>query len=346
MVKAGGLTPRRGFATLRLMSRLRLLLLAIWVALLAVPQPCPAPIVYRPGEGFETKGQAASQATPKKQLEYGIDLEKKQQWDDALASHRMLLRRWPTSIHAADAQFHIGYCQEQQRDYYKAFLSYQKVIDTYQGFERFDEVLQRQFKIGNLFLAGERVKIWGIKTFPSMDKAVEIFEKVIKNGPYSDVAQQAQMAIGYAREKGKRYDDAVAAYRTLIEKYPTSPLIEEAYFNVALAFFKAATKAEYDQGYANKAVEAFNEYLVKFPSGSKVAVARDHIARVQTDQARGLFEIASYYDKQRDSNAALVYYNELIARHPQSSYAKNAQERVELLRRQVALQPSPTETKR
>jgi outer membrane protein assembly factor BamD len=328
------------------MSRPRLLILVVWAALLAVPQRCPAPIVYRPGEGFETKGQAESQVTPKSQLEYGIELEKKREWDDALASHRMLLRRWPTSIHAPDAQFHVGYCQEQQQDYFKAFLSYQKVIDSYQGFDKFDEVLQRQFKIGNLFLAGERVKFMGIKTFPSMDKAVEIFEKVIKNGPYSEVAQQAQMAIGYAREKQKRYDDAVAAYRTLIEKYPASPLLEEAYFNVALTFFKAATKAEYDQGYANKAVEAFNEYLVKFPGGGKTAVARDYIVRVQTDQARGLYEVAHYYDKQKDFSAALVYYNELIARHPKSSYAKQAQARMELLRRQVALQPPPSETPR
>lgn len=328
------------------MSRFISVVLLTALVLMAAAPPCPAPIVYRPGEGFETKGQAAQQATPKAQLDYGIELEKKRQWDDALSSHRQLLRRWPTSIHAAEAQFHIGYCQEQQREYFKAFQSYQKVIDSYQGFEKFDEVLQRQFKIGNLFLAGERVKFLGVKTFPSMDKAVEIFEKVIKNGPYGEVAQQAQMAIGYAREKAKRYDDAVAAYRTLIEKYPASALLEEAYFNVALTFFKAATKAEYDQGYANKAVESFNEYLVKFPSGTKTAVARDYIVRVQTDQARGLYEVAHYYDKQKDFSAALVYYNELIARHPQSSYAKDAHARVELLRRQVALQPPPSETKR
>ncbi|MBI5396669.1 MAG: tetratricopeptide repeat protein [Verrucomicrobia bacterium] len=328
------------------MSRIRLFALVALLALMAAPPPCPAPIVYRPGEGFETKGQAAQQATPKAQLEYGIELEKKREWDNALGSYRQLLRRWPTSIHAAEAQFHIGYCQEQQREYFKAFQSYQKVIDSYQGFEKFDEVLQRQFKIGNLFLSGERMKLFGVKTFPSMDKAVEIYEKVIKNGPYSEVAQQAQMAIGYAREKQKRYDDSVAAYRALIEKYPTSQLMEEAYFNVGLAFFKAATKAEYDQGYANKAVEAFNEYLVKFPSGSKTAVARDYIVRVQTDQARGLYEVAHYYDKQKDFSSALVYYNELIARHPQSSYAKEAHARVEMLRRQVALQPPPSETKR
>ncbi len=334
------------FATLRWMSRFGLRFLFLLLGLLTAPLPCPAPIVYRPGEGWETKGQAASQATPKAQLEHGQELEKKREWDDATTSYRMLLRRWPTSIHAADAQFHIAYCQEQQRDYYKAFLSYQKVIDSYQGFEKFDEVLQRQFKIGNLFLAGERVKFFGFPTFPSMDKAVEIFEKVIKNGPYSEVAQQAQMAIGYAREKQKQYDDAVAAYRKLVEKYSSSPIVEEAYFNVGLAYFKAATKAEYDQGYANKSIEAFNEYLVKFSTGSKTAVARDYIARVQTDQARGLFEVANYYDKQKDLNAALVYYNELIARHPQSSYAKDAQARMELLRRQVALQPPPLEAKR
>ena len=322
------------------MRRSGLFLLFGLVVLFVAAPPCPAPIVYRPGEGWETKGQAGAMANPKAQLEHGLDFEKAGEWNDAMAAYRNLLRRWPTASNTAEAQFRIGYCQEQLRDYYKAFLSYQKVVETYQGFEKFDEVLQRQFKIGNLFLSGERVKVFGVKTFPSMDRATEIYEKVIKNGPYSDVAQQAQMAIGYAREKQKRFDEAVAAYQKLIEKYPNSPLLEEAYFNVGMAYYKAATKAEYDQGYANKAVDAFNEYLVKFPNGSKAAIARDNITKVRTDQARGLFEIAHYYDKSKDYASALVYYNELIARHPQSQYAKDAQSRIEFLRRQVALKSS------
>jgi len=324
------------------MSRSSLVLLVVLTVWLAWPATSPAPIVYRPGEGWETKGQAQAAGSPKAQIDQGLEFEKRSAWDDAISSYRLLLRRWPTSMHAAEAQFRIGYCQEQQRDYYRAFLSYQKVIESYQGFEKFTEVIQRQYKIGNLFLAGERVKIMGIRTLPSMDRAVEIYEKVLKNAPYSEIAPSAQMAIGYAREKQKRYDEAVAAYRKLIEKYPTCSLVEEAYFNVGLAYFRAAHKSEYDQGYANRAVDGFNEYITKYPAGSKVAVARDCITKVKVDQARGLYQVASYYDKQKDFSSALVYYNELIARHPQSSYAQQAQSRMELLRRLAALNSPPS----
>ena len=323
------------------MHRFRIVALAVLATLLAFPARCPAPIVYRPGEGWEVKGSATAAATPKDQLEQGKEFEKVRNWVDAMGSYRMLLKRWPTSIHAGEAQFRIGYCQEQQRDYFKAYLSYQKVVDSYQGFDKFDEVIQRQYKIGNLFLAGERVKFLFIKTFPSMDRTCEIYEKVIKNAPYSEIAPSAQMAIGYAREKQKRFDDAVAAYQKLIEKYPRCSLVEEAYFNVGLAYFRAATRAEYDQGYANKAVEAFNEYRAKFPGGSKLDIAREHIVKVQTDQARGLFEVARFYDKQKEFTAALVYYNELIARHPQSSYCAEAKQRVEAVRRLAALKAAP-----
>ncbi|MFA6560917.1 MAG: outer membrane protein assembly factor BamD [Verrucomicrobiia bacterium] len=323
------------------MHRFRIVVLAVMATLLAFPARCPAPIIYRPGEGWETKGSAIAAATPKDQLEQGKEFEKVRNWNDAMASYRMLLKRWPTSIHAGEAQFRVGYCQEQQRDYYRAFLSYQKVAESYQGFDKFDELIQRQYKIGNLFLAGERVKFFFIKTFPSMDRAVEIYEKVIKNAPYSDIAPSAQMAIGYAREKQKKFDEAVAAYQKLIEKYPRSSLAEEAYFNIGLAYYRAATRSEYDQGYANKAVDAFNEYRAKFPGGSKLDIAREHITKVQTDQARGLFEVARFYDKQKELTAALVYYNELIARHPKSSYCEEAKQRVEVLRRLAALKPAP-----
>ncbi len=323
------------------MYRFRILALVAVATLLAFPARCPAPIIYRPGEGWETKGSATVAVTPKDQLEQGKEFEKVQNWDDAMSSYRLLLKRWPTSIHAGEAQFRIGYCQEQQRDYYKAFLSYQKVVDSYQGFDKFDELIQRQYKIGNLFLAGERVKFLFIKTFPSMDRTVEIYEKVIKNAPYSDIAPSAQMAIGYAREKQKRFDEAVAAYQKLIEKYPRSSLVEEAYFNIGLAYYRAATRAEYDQGYANKAVDAFNEYRTKYPGATKADIAREHITKVQTDQARGLFEVARFYDRQKEIAGALVYYNELIARHPKSSYSEEAKQRVEVLRRLAALKPGP-----
>jgi len=47
-------------------------------------------------------------------------------------------------------------------------------------------------------------KLWGyIPLYHSMDKTAGMFDKIVQNGPYSDVAPRAQLSIG-ARAKKRR----------------------------------------------------------------------------------------------------------------------------------------------
>jgi outer membrane protein assembly factor BamD len=304
-----------------------LLLLAL--LFLVFPKPSPAPLIYQPGEGWTYQGAAEIMDNPKDQLELGKKYEGKKNWDDAIASYLYILRKWPTSEQAQEAQYRIGLCREGMRDFYKAFLSYQRAINKWPSHPRFEDMLERMFKIGNLFLAGERQKVWRIKTLPSMDKTVEIYEGLIRAGPQSKWAPQAQFNIGLAREKQRAYDEAVLAYQKLIDRYPDSLQVETAYYQIGAAYANASRRAEYDKSAADKAVEAFQEYLARYPQGDKAMEAKRTMAKVRAEQARGLYEIARFYDKQKKSPAALIYYNDLITHFPDSKYTVVAKQRVE-----------------
>lgn len=265
---------------------------------------------------------------PKDQLELGKKYESKRNWDDAMASYLYILRKWPASEQAQDAQYRIGLCREGRRDFYKAFLAYQKCISRWPAHPKFDEILEREFKIGNLFLAGERQKIWIIKTFPSWDRTVEIYEGMIRSGPQSKWAPQAQFNIGLAREKQKSYEEAVLAYQKVIERYPDSEQVETAYHQIGVAHQKASNKAEYDASAADKAVEAYQEYLARYPKGVHAADADKSITKLQNEQARGMYQIAHFYEKSHRPKAAMIYYNDLISRFPSSKYTDIAKRRV------------------
>lgn len=304
------------------------LLLLVAALCVAFPRRSPAPLIYQPGEGWTYQGTAEIMDNPKDQVELGKKYESKKNWDDAIASYLYVLRKWPASDSAQEAQFRIGMCREGMRDFYKAFLAYQKCLTRWPSHPRFDEVLEREFKIGNLFLAGERQKIWIIKTFPSMDRTVEIYEGLIRSGPQSKWAPQAQFNIGLAREKQKAYEEAVAAYQKLNERYPDSDQVEAGYYQIGAAYNRASNKAEYDASAADKAVEAFQEYLARYPKGAHVADAEKMIAKLQTEQARGMYEVARFYEKSHKPKAAMIYYNELIARFPESKFTDIAKRRV------------------
>ena len=303
----------------------------LFVLCLAWPQVSPAPLIYRPGQGWETSGEGEVEGTSKAQLAKAQKLEKEKNFEQAAVAYRMLVKTWPLSPNAAEAQYRYACCLLEVGEPIKAFKELQKTIESYPDTPYFNEILQKQYEIGNMFLSGERLRVWSIPTFPSMDKTVEIYETVIKNGPYSEIAPLAQMKIGFAREKQKNYKAAVEAYENLIRKYPNSDLVDDAQFQIGFSYMSAARAADYDQTATRRAITAYQDYLTRYPKSEKVEQAQANIDKLRAEQARGLFNIARWYDWKDESTSALIYYNEVIQKYPESDLAKRAKERVEQL---------------
>ncbi len=130
----------------------------------------------------------------------------------AIGTYRKLIKQYPASSIAPDAQYWIGHLLEEQGDYYKAFKEYQKVIENYPSYKKFNDILEREYQIGNLYLSGEKLKLLGMAILPAVDKSIEIFETIVRTAPYSPIASRAQFNIGDAYRKIKHYSEAVPEY--------------------------------------------------------------------------------------------------------------------------------------
>lgn len=314
---------------------LRLFLLILCV--LALPYPCPAPLIYRAGEGWSYEsvgGGAWEKARAKDQLEVAESSFEKKDYRVAFKAARRVVKRWPLSDYAPRAQYLLGRIYEAQGKDEKAFKAYQALLEKYPKMDNYQEVLQRQFEICNRFLGGQWFKLWGvIPFFPSMDKTATMFEKVVKNGPYSEVAPQAQMNIGEAREKQKDFPKAVKAYEKAADVYhDQKDVAADAQYKAGLAYNKQAKKAEYDQSVAGKAIATFSDFNSLYPEDQRVDEAQGYIRSLRTEQARGSYEIARFYEKKGRYNGALIYYNDVLTKDENSEYAADARRRIEQLR--------------
>ncbi|MBU6402759.1 MAG: tetratricopeptide repeat protein, partial [Verrucomicrobia bacterium] len=248
------------------MSRWLLRFTLIGLGLLVLPHRCPAPLVYRPGEGWTYEsvgGKDWHRTRAKDQLAVAQEAFDKKDYRLALKAARRTVQQWPYSDYAPQAQYLIGRCYSARGMDEKAFKQYQKLLEKYPKIPNYHEVLMRQFEIANRYLAGEWFKLWGyIPFFPSMEKTAKMYEDLIKNGPYSDVAPQAQLSIGAAREKQKDYPKAVAAYEKAADRYRDQKKVAaDALFKEGLAFQKLAERAEYDQSTAGKAINTFSDFI-------------------------------------------------------------------------------------
>jgi outer membrane protein assembly factor BamD len=307
--------------------------LALFLTLVSLTPRLPAPLIYRPGEGWEVEGQNQVGENSQEQLDKALALEKANKLDEAQAAYRTLVKAWPLSPNAPEAQFRSAVMLYKLFDFQRAFKEFQKCVDNYPDSPRFKETLKYQYDIGCLFLEGERQKLWKIPTLPSMDKAVEMFEQIIKNGPYSDYAAMAQLKIGFAREKQRKWDESVKAYQELIRHYPKSDLADDAQYQIGYTYMLASKEAVYDQTSTHRSITGFEDYITKYPKSEKIAQAQENIDQLKLEQARGFMTIAEFYDKGKKYDAALIYYNMVVQKYPKADIAKRASTRAEEIKR-------------
>jgi outer membrane protein assembly factor BamD len=300
-------------------------------------------LIYRAGEGwtYESVGGGKwSRTRAKDQLEVAQEAFDKKDYSLALKAARRTVRTWPLSDYAPQAQYLLARSYEAKGQDERAFKEYQKLVEKYPKVENYEEVLQRQFIIANRYLAGQWFKLWGyIPFFPSMDKTSEMYSKIIRNGVYSDVAAQAQLNIGAAREKQSDYSLAVKAYEKAADIYHDKEKVAaDALYKSGQAYTKQAKTAEYDQNSSTKAIEAFSSFMAMYPEDKRTAEVEQTIVELRTEQARGALKIARFYEKNRQWDGALVYYNEVLIRDPKSKFAQEAKERIEDLKKKSTQQ--------
>ena len=318
--------------------------LILFVVVVLLPFRSPAPLTYTPGEGWTYEpvgGEGKWQRDrAKDQLIVAQDAFDKKNYSLALKAARRTAHLWSLSDYTPQAQYLVGRCYEQKGMDEQAFKEYQKLLEKYPRSVNFDEVLHRQYDIANRFLAGEWFKLWNyIPFFPSMEKTAGLFEKIVKNGPYSEIAPEAQLKIGAARDKQKNYPDAVKAYERAADRYNDRQTIAaDALFKEAEMYEKQAAKAEYDQSTAAQAMATFTDFITLYPDDPRVQDAQKRITALKTEQARGNFETAQYYERRSKWLGARTYYNEvvnLLLGDPNNPLAVHARERIEEINKRL-----------
>jgi outer membrane protein assembly factor BamD len=319
--------------------------LVVLLALFLFPNRSPAPLVYRPGEGwtYETPGAKGDwhRQRAKDQLAFSQQAFDKKQYKLALKSCQRVIQIWPLSDYAPQAQYLIGRCYEAKKLDEKAFMAYETMLTKYPKAASTDEVQRRQFAIAVRFLHGQWFKLFNyIPFFPSMDKTADMFDRIVHYGPYGELGPPAQMNIAAAREKEKDYPSAVKAYAEAADRYNDQPKIAaDAQYKEALAFTKQARKADYDQSIAGQAIATFTDFMALYPDDPRVTEAKQIITTLKSEEARGNFRIAEYYEKEKKLDGALVYYNEVLLADAGSPLANQARKRIDTLKMRTPAKP-------
>jgi outer membrane protein assembly factor BamD len=336
--RAVGLTPPTTFITLpiRMTLRFRFFVL-LAVACAAFPQRSPAPVIFKPSDKvkYVAPGEEEVSGNAEQLFQTGLQAERDGNVGRALKTYRTLVKKHPRSTHAADALFRYAKLLENKGDLIKAAVSYRALMEFYPKTEHFAEAIESQFRIGELYVNGKKVKFFGVKIGTSMDDAVEIFAAIVRSAPYGRYTARAQFDIGRAREKQGAGDLAVNAYSAVVEKFPNDPLAVDAQYQIGYIWMKAASGGSYDPNASEEARTAFQDFLFRYPKSEKAPQARENLHKLEQRQVGNSFEVAQFYDRNKQYRAAVIYYNEVIRQQPGSSASEAAKKRIDQLRAKV-----------
>ena len=302
---------------------------------LAMAEPASAAWIWSPQTGW-IGPTGVVKDTPGEQLAFAVAFFDRKDYDRARKEFRKLLKTYKESREAVEAQYYLGRCEEELGDYYNAFREYRKTVQTYPSTKRFDEILEREYQMGNYFLAGKKRKLFGTAAIlPARDKAVEIFEAIVEDGPFSQYGQLAQYKAGLAHLALRDYEQAVSAFEQVISRYPDSPLVDDARFQIAQASLKGTFRPDCDQSPTDHAVRELETFLHEYPDSELSEEASSRLLELKERRAQHEYYVAQFYERRKHPASALVYYQAIVERFGKTSWAPKAVARIQMLQPHV-----------
>ena len=319
----------------------KLLVFSSLVLTLALLQPpsAHAAVIYRPGEGFhsEEEDSGALEKSASEQLHKAQALEADGDLGKAIGAYRALLKGYPSSGAAPQAQFKIAELYEKGGHLERAFKEFGKYVSRYPRGKEFDAVVEHRFNIAKAFLNGERRRLFGFKTFPSMERTQKMFEELITDAPYSKYAPLSQFNIGLALERQGESAEAIAAYQVAVDKYPNDDIAADAQYQIGYIQMHLVEKGSNDEAGRIKAHDAFEDFTVRYPQSEKIPQARENINKLSGVNVKKTLDVARFYQKTGNFKAAVIYYNEVIHDGPETPEAKEAAQALEHLKQTVGV---------
>jgi outer membrane protein assembly factor BamD len=309
-------------------------ILVIAVTLLLLPQPGISSIIFEPGKKakYVPPGEEEMSGDAAELYQTGQKAEKDGDIKRAIRAYKTLVRRHPKDALAPTALYRAAQLQEQNRQFTPAADSYLQLVERYPSSPHFDDAMEGQFRVGEIYLNGKKLRVLGIPVASALDRAVSIFANVVRTAPYGRYTARAQFDIGLAREKQGANDAAIQAYQAVVDKFPNEPIAVDAQYQIGYIWFTAQQLGTNDAAAAGNAKTAFQDFLFHYPKSEKAAQARKNLDILEHKQTTNSYKVAKFYDKQKYYRAAVIYYNEVIRQQPGSQESNEAKKRIDQLR--------------
>jgi outer membrane protein assembly factor BamD len=159
-------------------------------------------------------------------------------------------------------------------------------------------------------------------------EAAKKFDEVDRQNPYSDWARKAVLMSAYAYYESGLYDDCINAAKRYITLHPGSPDAAYAQYLIGSSYYDQILDITRDQERADKAINAYQEVVHKYPDSQYAVEAKRKIEMARDQLAGKEMEIGRFYLNRRDFQGAINRFKVVVTQYQTTREVEEALERL------------------
>jgi outer membrane protein assembly factor BamD len=189
-------------------------------------------------------------------------------------------------------------------------ISCAEKIPTFEEIKSADELYDE----GLATLEGSR--IIGLFTFVNYNQAIETFQAIIDNYPYSDYEQKALLKIADSYFDDHRFEEALAYYQDFADLHPAHDQVPYTLLRIAQCHLNQIESIDRDQTATNHATEALATLMQKHPYSLETRKAEELMVELRTRLALNMLHVADFYRDRTHWQSAAVRYRRVLDEFP------------------------------
>ena len=273
-------------------------------------------------------------ATPEEHWSYAESLKERGHTSSARKQYEIFVKRWPENVHAAEAKQAVAEIYFEQGKNKKSFTAYEELIEQYYtNIKDYNAILDRQYVLAEKEMTRKHMR-WLFGGYRAPERAVPLFESIIKNAPQWERAPEMQYMIGQAYQKNNDQEMAVVAYATTEYRYPNSPFAEKSAVSKIESFKKLVESTPYSEDIREQAQLSAGMFPELYTNSQHIAEAQAFGTELHGLAAQHDYEIGRFYERvprPPQTNSASIYYHKVIKNYGDTQYAGKSAERLRVL---------------
>lgn len=167
------------------------------------------------------------------------------------------------------------------------------------------------------------------------ENALKTYENLRDWYPFSPLAPDVELRIADTYYKMERYEEAAASYDEYVRLHPKNKMASYALYQMGMCFFEQMNSPDRDQIPSHRAAEIFEKIIQIDPEGPYAKQATEKVKRCYQDLAVHEMQVAEFYFKVRQYEAALNRYERVIKLFPDVGMHEEALSKIKICRQKI-----------